>query len=55
MPDFIVVGSRRVCDTAPGDTLAIEDEAHADYLVVAGHIERKQPPTKPAKGDTESE
>lgn len=55
MPEFTVVGSRRVCGADPGETIVIEDEAHADYLVAAGHIKRKQTPQKPAKGDTESE
>lgn len=55
MPEFIVVGPRRVCGAEPGETVTVEDEAHADYLVGAGHIERKQTPTKPVEGDKGSE
>lgn len=55
MPEYIVIGARRVCGAEPGETVAIEDEDHASYLIGAGHVELKQTPNMPAEGDTESE
>lgn len=38
MTTYLIVGPHRVCGAEPGELVDIDDDAHATYLIAAGHV-----------------
>ena len=46
MTHYKIVGGRKIGGNAPGETIEIDDQTHADYLTAAGHIAPVDGPTQ---------